>query len=350
MAFSINFKLIGIEIELHWSLLLLLLLVLASGGIDALITISILFTFVILHELSHSYIAVKNGIDVRKITLFPIGGMATIDETSIPPDVEFKVSIAGPLFNFIVVLLALFLQLLVSDGVAGQILSITIQANLVLGLFNLLPAIPLDGGRVWRSVREKKVGHLRATFDAVKLSKFVVVIIMTLSLLLALEFEGAFGLLLWNTLIAAVIYIGSESELNVAVLMAAAENLFVRDATDFSPALVNADLKLKDCFSLMYSLNLPAVVVSSKPPRILGYRQLSGIEKSRWGMVRAADAAQLCPVCGLDDPLLDAWRRMRSSDLQLLPVVFEGEIIGTIGEMDVEKRIVLNRLKTLEQL
>ncbi|MCX6775549.1 MAG: site-2 protease family protein [Candidatus Micrarchaeota archaeon] len=347
MAFSLNFKLMGIEIELHWSLMLLLLLILASGGIDAVITISILFVFVILHELSHSYVAIKNGIDVRKITLFPIGGMAMIDETSIPPDVEFKISIAGPLFNFIVVFLALFLQLLINDGAVGQILSITIQANLVLGLFNLLPAIPLDGGRVWRSIREKKVDHLKATVDAVKLSKFIVITLIVMSALLAFEFD-AFGLLLWNTLIAAVIYIGSDSELNVAILTAAGRNLSVRDVTNFSPVLVNANLKLKDCFSLMYSINSPAVVVSSNPPRVLSYRQLSGIEKSKWGIVRAIDVAQICPACELNDPLLDAWKRMRSSDLSLLPVVFDGEIIGTISEMDVEKRIVLNRLKTLE--
>ncbi|MCX6776575.1 MAG: site-2 protease family protein [Candidatus Micrarchaeota archaeon] len=348
MAFSINFNLMGIEIELHWSLMLLLLLILASGGIDEVITISILFVFVILHELSHSYVAIKNGVDVKKITLFPIGGMAMIDEASIPPDVEFKISIAGPLFNFIVVFLALFLQLLINDTTLSGIFSITIQANLVLGLFNLLPAIPLDGGRVWRSIREKKVGHLRATVDAVKLSKFIVIILITMSLLLAVEFD-AFGLLLWNALIAAIIWIGSESELNVAILLAAGRNLFVRDVTNFSPLLVGAKLKLKDCFSLMYSINSPAVVVSSKPPRVLSYRQLSGIEKSKWGIVSAADVAQICPACELNDPLLDAWKRMRSSDLSLLPVVFDGEIIGTISEMDVEKRIVLNRLKTLEQ-
>jgi Zn-dependent protease len=348
MAFSINFKLMGIEIELHWSLLLLLLLILASEGIDAVITISLLFAFVILHELSHSYVAIKNGIEVRKITLFPIGGMATIDEASIPPDVEFKMAIAGPLFNFIVVFLALFLQLLINNDALGQILSITIQANLVLGLFNLLPAIPLDGGRVWRSIRERKVDHLRATVDAVKLSKFVVILLIILSALLALEFD-AFGLLLWNTLIAAVIYIGSESELNVAIIRAAGENLLVRDVTNFSPVLVNVNLKLKECFSVMYSTNSPAVVVSAKPPRILSYRQLSGIEKSKWSVLRAIDIAQICPTCELNDPLLDAWKKMRSYDLSLLPVVFDEEIIGTISEMDTEKHIVLNRLKTLEQ-
>jgi len=344
MAFSINFKVMGIDIELHWSLLILLLLILASEGIYAVLEISILFIFVILHELSHSYVAVKNGVEVRKITLFPIGGMAMIEDASIPPDIEFKMAIAGPVFNFIIVLIASLLSLFTGDDAIGQILSLIIQANLILGLFNLLPAIPLDGGRAWRSLREKKVGHLKATVDAVKLSRFVVITLILMSALLALEFD-AFGLLLWNAIISAVIYLGSESELNAAIIVTSGKNLFVKDVTNFSPILVDGNLKLKDCFSLMYSTNSPAVVVSSKPPKILGYRHLSAIEKGKWGKLRAVDIAQTCPTCELDEPLLDAWKKMRSSELSLLPVVFEDEIIGTVSDMDIEKLIVLNRLR-----
>ena len=345
MAFSLNFKVMGIEIELHWSLLLLLLLILTSEGIYAVLTISTLFIFVILHELSHSYVAIKNGIDVRKITLFPLGGMAMIDEASIPPDVEFKLAIAGPVFNFIVVLIAFLLSLMISEDLISQILSLVIEANLVLGLFNLLPAIPLDGGRAWRSIREKKVGHLRATVDAVKLSRFVVITLIAMSAVLALEFD-AFGLLLWNTLIAAVIYLGSESELNAAIIIASGKNLFVKDVTNFSPIVVDGNLKLKDCFSLMYSTNSLALVVSSKPPKILGHRQLSAIEKAAWDKLRAVEVARNCPTCQLDEPLLNVWKKMRSAELSLLPVVFDGEIIGTISDMDIEKLIVLNRLRS----
>ena len=343
MAFSINFKLIGIEIELHWSFLLLLLLIFLSGGIDALLEISALFAFVVLHELSHSYIAVKNGIDVRKITLFPIGGMAMIDDVSIPPEVEFRMAIAGPLFNFVVVAAALLVSLFINTEPVNYLLSLVIEANIMLGLFNLLPAIPLDGGRVWRSLRERKVGHLRATIDAVKLSRFVVIMLLVASAAIAFVYD-AFGFLVWNSIIAVVIYIGSGSELNVAVIQSSAKGLSVRDAANFSAMLLKPHLTLKDALSVMQRNKLTALVVSSNPPRILSYRQLSTIEKGRWGKIRVVDVAQPSPTCAIDEPLLDAWKKMRSAELSLLPVVSRGEIVGTIEEIDIEKLIVLNRL------
>ncbi|QLJ52326.1 MAG: hypothetical protein Sv326_0151 [Candidatus Fermentimicrarchaeum limneticum] len=343
MAFSINFKLIGIEIELHWSFLLLLLLIFLSAGIDAVLSISILFTFVVLHELSHSYVAMRNGVEVRKITLFPIGGMAMIDDVSIPPEVEFRMAIAGPLFNFVVVAAALLVSLFINVEPVKSLLSLVIEANLVLGLFNLLPAIPLDGGRVWRSLRERKVGHLRATIDAVKLSRFIIAMLLLASAIIAFVYD-AFGFLIWNSIIAAVIYIGSGSELNVAVIKSSAKGLSVRDAANFSVVLLEPHLTLKDAFSVMQLNKLTALVVSSNPLRILNYRQLSTIEKGRWGKIRVVDVAQPSPACAIDEPLLDAWKKMRSAELSLLPVVSNGAIVGTIEEMDIEKLIVLNRL------
>jgi len=347
MALSINFKIIGIEIELHWSFLLLLLLILASEGIDAVLAASALFTFVVLHELAHSYVAVRNGIEVRKITLFPIGGMSMIEDISIPPDVEFKLAIAGPLFNFAVVIAAAVLGLLVNNESLSSLLYMVIEANLVLGLFNLLPAIPLDGGRVWRSLRERKVNHLRATIDAVKLSRFVIIMLLLFSAIIAFVYD-ALGFLIWNFIISAVIFIGSESELNFALIKASAKGLSVKDAAEFSPILVKPYSTLKQAFSTMYSTRSAIIVVSSSPPKLLSYRQLSAIDKEKWGRVKAVDVAQPCPACRIEEPILDAWKKMKSADTSLLPVLFNGELIATISEIDIEKLIILSRFRMKE--
>jgi Zn-dependent protease len=343
MAFSPSFKVMGIEIELHWSLLILLLLILADQGVYAVLSILLLFTFVVLHELSHSYVAIKNGVEVRKITLFPIGGMASIEEVSIPPDVEFKLALAGPLFNFAVIAITLLLTLVATEPITS-FLWIVIQINLVLGVFNLLPAIPLDGGRVWRSWRERKVSHLRATLEAVKLSRFIAVLLLSLSLIIAFTYDN-FAILLWNFLISAVIYLGSQSELSIAILKDSARGVFVRDAMSFSAASVNPNSTLNEALSLMYATRSPLVVVSSSPVKILSYRHLMGIKRSKWGKARAVDVAQPYPSCRMDEPILDAWKKMKSADVSLLPVLFDGELIGTISEIDIEKLLVLNRLK-----
>ncbi len=344
MAFSPSFKVMGIEIELHWSLLLLLLLIFASEGIDAALSILLIFTFVVLHELSHSYVSIKNGIEVRKITLFPIGGMATIEDVFIPPDVEFKLAIAGPLFNFAVIAIALPLTLLVTSEPISSFLWIIIEINLVLGIFNLLPAIPLDGGRVWRSWREKKVGHLRATVDAVKLSRFTAILLLSISLIIGFV-QDDFALLVWNFLISAVIYLGSQAELSVALLKDSAKGLFVRDAMNFSTVSLHPSSTLREASSLMHATRSPVIIVSSKPIKLLSYRNLLEIEKNKWDNVKALDVAQTSPVCSMDEPILDAWKKMKSADVPILPVLFDGGLVGTVSEIDIEKLLVLNRLR-----
>jgi Zn-dependent protease/CBS domain-containing protein len=347
MAFSISFRVIGIEIELHWSFLILLLLILADEGIGAALSLMLLFTFVVLHELSHSYVAIRNGVEVRKITLFPIGGMAMIEDVSLPPDVEFKLAVAGPLFNFAVIALSLLLSFLINDELINAFLSVIIQINLVLGLFNLLPAIPLDGGRVWRSLREKKVGHLMATAEAVRLSRFTAIMLLSLSLVIGFV-QDNFSLLVWNLIISAVIYLGSQAELSIALLKDSAKGVFVRDAMSFSTVSVDPNSTLRDVSSLMYATRSPVVVVSSSPLKLLGYKHLLGIKRDEWDTVRAADVAQPSQVCRIDEPILDAWKKMKSADVPLLPVLFDGELIGTISEIDLEELIVLNRLKMKE--
>lgn len=344
MAFSPSFKVMGIEIELHWSLLLLLLLIFLADGIDAALSILLIFLFVVLHELSHSYISIKNGIEVRKITLFPIGGMAQIDEVSVPPDVEFKLAIAGPLFNFVVIAIALPLTFLTAVEPINSFLWIIIQINLVLGVFNLLPAIPLDGGRIWRSWREKKVGHLRATVDAVKLSRFVVMLLLFISLIIGFV-QDDLTILIWNLLISAVIYLGSQAELSVAFLKESSKGVSVRDAMNFSTVSVDQNSTLNEASSVMRATRSPVIVVSSKPLKLLSYQNILGVERSKWDKMRAGIIATLAQTCSMDEPILDAWKKMKTTDLPLLPVLYDGELIGTISEIDIEKLLVLNRLK-----
>ena len=311
MVPSLNLgKVIGIEIELHWTFLLLLFLVIVSGGTEAFITIMILFSSVVLHELSHSYVAKKNGVDVKKIILFPIGGMAVIDEFTVPADTELKLAVAGPLFNFAVVLIVYILQLLINEPEVNSILSIVFETNVLLGTFNLLPAIPMDGGRIWRSIRQKKVNYLDATRDAVKLSHFVVFVLLLISFYLALAYN-VFGFFVWNMIIGLFVYFGSEMELNVATIKVASENLYVKDAMEPVHAGISQNSSLQDAFSLMNSEKVINLLVLGKPPKLLTHAHLASVKKENWGKVKVKDAAQQCPSVSPDEKIIDAWKKMR---------------------------------------
>lgn len=174
---------LGIGIYLHWSIVLLPALVIftiykqGGGWIDMgfnLLLLAAILCCVVLHELGHAAMALYYGIPTRDITLYPIGGIARLERMSERPWHEFFIALAGPAVN--VVLAALFFLpvagLALSQGEAtflhdplgvGRFLVSMVFMNVILVAFNLLPAFPMDGGRVLRALLALRLGRLRAT-------------------------------------------------------------------------------------------------------------------------------------------------------------------------------------------
>src|SRR6476469_5748433 len=165
----------GIAIKVHWSWALILLLVtfqLAVGyfplqmpgesnvlyWVLGLISSLLLFLSVLLHELSHSFTAKARGLNVRDITLFIFGGVSNIEQEPQSAGVEFLVAVVGPLTSLVLAAVFFGLEQLVSPPVrragagAAAVLQYMAYINFLLGLFNLIPGFPLDGGRVLRSI------------------------------------------------------------------------------------------------------------------------------------------------------------------------------------------------------
>ncbi len=178
------FRIRGIRLEVHFSFFLLLAFVAQDGWSDAgwsgllwsVATILAFFTCVVLHELGHSFTAMRFGIGVRRILLMPIGGMAEFEDIPRQPLREFLMTIAGPAVNFVIVGVVWFLPLgddsasmakYSLEGLMGQVFI----ANLVMGCFNLLPAFPMDGGRILRALLATRLPYLRATFWAATVGK-----------------------------------------------------------------------------------------------------------------------------------------------------------------------------------
>jgi len=173
------FNIFGISINIHITFLFLLVFFL-SGGIKWLVLTIGVFCFVTLHEVCHSLVARHYGIEVREITLLPIGGIASMSSMPEKPAQEFFISVAGPLFNLAVIVIFYNpMKSLLGTGVlfhrplstaTWPLTSAYLYwINLMLAAFNLIPAFPMDGGRVLRSLLAGRIGYGKATKFAVGL-------------------------------------------------------------------------------------------------------------------------------------------------------------------------------------
>src|SRR5215211_4338537 len=182
-SFSVG-RAFGIDIRVHWTFLLLpIFFALYSyqntgsfvAALVAVVVILALFVCVLLHEFGHSLVAQRLGLEVPDITLLPIGGLARLKSLPDKPADEVKIAIAGPLVN--VVLAPIFFavasllganlfappDLLGGVGSVGEVIVYLGYINVALAVFNLIPAFPMDGGRVLRGLLATRLGPVRAT-------------------------------------------------------------------------------------------------------------------------------------------------------------------------------------------
>lgn len=212
----------GIQVLVHWSFLLLPAFVAYSGYSDGLDWRSVLdqvglvlivFACVVLHEYGHALTALRFGVRTRDITLLPIGGVASLERMPEDPRQEFWITVAGPLVNLFIAGLAflvlsamgltwLFSDLHPSQGWTG-LLSFVLTANLGLFLFNLIPAFPMDGGRILRSALSMRMPRHRATRIATVVARVLAVGFVAVGLM-----SGAF----FTAMIGVFVYLASGAE------------------------------------------------------------------------------------------------------------------------------------------
>jgi len=225
----------GTVIRIHLTFFLLLLWIggvhYAQGGWDAaiggVVFISLLFLCVLLHEFGHVFAARRYGVQTPDITLLPIGGVARLERIPEKPSEELVVALAGPAVN-VVIAAALFLALgglpsadaaeLQNPGV-GMVARLA-MVNVFLVLFNLIPAFPMDGGRVLRALLAYRLGYARGTQIAASIGQVVA---------FGLGLLGLFGnpLLIF---IALFVYLGAASEASAVQMREVSRGLIVADA------------------------------------------------------------------------------------------------------------------------
>jgi Zn-dependent protease len=238
-------KFFGIDLYVHGTFWLLPLFVLFSGVMSGgtlaaiggeLVFIFAIFGCVALHEVGHALAARAYGIGTRDITLYPVGGVASLERMPEKPGREIAIALAGPAVNFVIAA-ALFAGLLggalfnpwaVAAGpdAVERFASKLMWANVILGVFNLLPAFPMDGGRVLRAVLAIGMPRVKATAAAVAVGSVIAAAFFVFGL-----YVGHFGLVA----VAIVVYLLGQTELAAVRAEAAARQWGERASSWFAP-------------------------------------------------------------------------------------------------------------------
>jgi len=216
-------RLAGIGVYVHWSFWILPVWILLStvsngsgwaAGLSAVIFVFAIFGCVVLHELGHALMARHYRIGTRDITLYPIGGVASLERMPTRPSQELAIALAGPAIN-VAIAVALFAGALltgpgnlapVGDLIGGPFLSNLMWVNVALAVFNLLPAFPMDGGRVLRAFLAMQMPYVKATTTAARVGQVVAILLGILGL-----FSG--GTLV---LVAVFVFLAAQAELTMA--------------------------------------------------------------------------------------------------------------------------------------
>lgn len=258
-----SFKLgrfLGIDVFIHFTFLLLLGFIAVAhwvagqslaAALSGVLFFSILFACVLLHEYGHALMARRFGIGTRDITLLPIGGVARLERMPDKPIQELWVAIAGPAVNVAIAgVLAVWLSVTGTWqpngllGIAeGNLAERVLAANVFLVLFNMLPAFPMDGGRVARALLAMKFDYSRATVIATKLGQGMAVLFAVLGLV------GNPMLLL----IALFVWMGASQEAAATQFKSAVSGALVREAALVRFATVDVSASLRDLTKTMLS-------------------------------------------------------------------------------------------------
>ncbi len=188
-------RLLGVDVLVHWTFVLLVLLVVwgnSSGGpglvAAGLVWVVAVFASVLVHELAHCVVARKRGAVVEDILLIPLGGISQLTEMPEAPADEFAISIVGPLTSIAIGLLAILAGVLTGARLwpptlfAGSWFARLAWLNLLLGAFNLLPALPMDGGRVLRAFLAGRYDRRSATRMAASTARFLAIVMIFVGL------------------------------------------------------------------------------------------------------------------------------------------------------------------------
>jgi stage IV sporulation protein FB len=353
MSWSLNIgKVAGTVVRVHITFLLFLAWIFAasyaSGGAatawDSLAFMVLLFLCVLLHEFGHIFTARAFGVPTPFVTLLPIGGVAQLERIPEEPGQEFLIAIAGPLVNVaITVALVLFAGAHLHQSAASAIDNAQIAmvdrlaaVNLFLALFNMIPAFPMDGGRVLRAVLASRFGYVRATGIAAAIGQFVAY---------ALGFVG----LMYNPIlifIAIFVYLAASSEAHMVALRAASRGVPVSHAMVTHFETLSPEAHLDGAVQTLLHTGqgeFPVVDGAGKAVGVLGRADIIRAIKTLGPDARVADAMGTdLPTVGHRQSLEDAFKLLQLKEAPAVAVTdATGKLVGLITSETIAEMVML---------
>lgn len=355
-------RVFGIRLYLHWSLLVTLVLIttLLAGSVlpaeyagrspveywsvGALAAVVFVMSLAA-HEVAHSVVAVHDGVPVRRITLWLLGGMSELQGEPPDPRTELRITLAGPLTSLAIGIVSLLLVVALPDAtdpVVTASLAWLGVANVVLAVFNLLPGAPLDGGRVLHAVLWRRRGdRLSAAAGAARSGRVLGLILIGLGAVQALFAQSPGGL--WLMLLGWFLRSAANVELMTASVRHQLGDLQIRQIMTPSPVVAHADddvgTFVTGVLPRLRHHTFPVVDDAYRPVGVLSLRDLT----------RAGDRTK--PVARLAGPLPDTARvhpdarvetvistAMLRPGLDLLAVVdASGRLVGVVTATDLRR-------------
>jgi Zn-dependent protease len=359
-------RIAGVPVGVHWSVLFVMALIVwtlagtvfpdaapdlsttahvVMGVIGALIFL----TSILLHELGHAVQARRDGVEIEGITLWLFGGVATFRGMFPTAGAEFRIAIAGPLVTL--VLGVVFVAISVVPGMPDEIVAVAAWLgliNLVILVFNLLPAFPLDGGRVLRSALWARSGNFAtATQQAARGGRAIAFALIGLGIL-SFMLTGALGGA-WLALIGWFLLMAAGAESRATLAREALKGLRVRDVMAADPVTAPAAMPLgrfMDEIVWHSRFTTYPVVDGGRPAGLLPFRRVARVPRAEWDarsvgecMVPLADLV----VVDADDPLTDAGMLLYGDELGRALVVEDGHLAGLLSVTDIARALELRQ-------
>jgi Zn-dependent protease len=353
------FKIAGIDIKIHyswWFIFLLLTWSLSTALFPAMVgnqsfltywTMGIvssflLFVSVLLHELSHSLVAIARKIKVETITLFFFGGVSGITKEDIKPMSEFLMAIAGPLFSLFLAGVFYFTTNSLNDVIWKGITLYLFQLNMILGLFNLVPGFPLDGGRVFRAILNGWLKDLRkATKIAATGGKIFAGVLIILGIF---GLFNGFGNGLWFFLLGAFLYFIAGVSYEQVVISQVLTKVPVQEIFSKDFKKLPAKLNFSQFVRRYAHAHQDAFIVKSKNSyKILNLHMLDKLPRKAHKLITLDDISlPLSKVKTLNksDNAYTAFKILNEQKSNVIPVIHKGKLIGICSKKAIVARLL----------
>jgi Zn-dependent protease/CBS domain-containing protein len=331
----------GIPIELHITFLLLMgaVFVLFYPDLYFFVLILFLFVFVVFHELAHSVVARHYGIKVRKIVLYPIGGVSEIEEVPENPSIEWRLAIAGPLMSFAIGGVLLGINQLIpvaapvatlapSIATAGSLILDLAVLNLILGAFNLIPAFPMDGGRVFRALLAERMKFS----DATKYAAYIGRLFGIAMVLIGIFYD------FWLILIGAFIYIGASEEAEQTIVSTNLARVRVKDVMQSEAGAVQPGTNLADAVEVMFKARYHDALVEKEGvlQGVVSWDEIMKVAPEQRPNLTVGQMPLKCFSAFEDESILEAYKAMTREKIDLLPVVTRESTDKVVGVLTSE--------------